>query len=116
VSSKKKLILIISVLAFAAVTYIFLYKGDIGADGKGLRRLSVEAFKVESGWGYRILDNGTPIIEQRSIPGIAGNEGFQNEQSALKTGNLVERKLQSGIFPPSVSASELDSLGIQYGQ
>ncbi|MCF2504658.1 DUF4907 domain-containing protein [Dyadobacter sp. CY107] len=113
-SSKKKLIVIIGILAFAAVTYIFLSKGDIGADGKGLRRLKVEAFKVESGWGYRVLDKGTPIIEQRSVPGIPGNNGFKDEKSALKTAKLVEQKLEKGIFPPSISMSELDSLGIDY--
>ncbi|MCF0052524.1 DUF4907 domain-containing protein [Dyadobacter chenwenxiniae] len=113
-SSKKKLIVIVGILAFAAVTYIILPKGDIGADGKGLRRLKVEAFKVDSGWAYRILDKDTPIIEQRSIPGIAGNSGFKDEQSALRTGKLVESKLEKGIFPPSVSASELDSLGIDF--
>ena len=114
-SSKKKLIIIVSILlAFAAVTYIFLFKGDTGADGKGLSRLKAEAFRVDAGWGYRILDQGTPIIEQRSIPGIPGNNGFKDEKSALATARLVADKLQKGIFPPSVSAGELDSLGIKY--
>jgi len=114
VSSKKKLIIIISILAFAAVTYIFLFKGDTGADGKGLSRLKAETFQVDAGWGYRILDRGTPIIEQRSIPGIPGNNGFKDEKSALATARLVADKLQKGIFAPSVSAGELDSLGIKY--
>ncbi|MCF2487334.1 DUF4907 domain-containing protein [Dyadobacter sp. CY347] len=113
-SFKKKIIVIIGILAFAAATYIFLTKKDIGADGKGFRHFKVVTVKGESGWGYRVLDNGTPIIEQLSIPGIAGTGGFKDEQSALETGKLVEHKLQNGIFPPSVSTSELDSLGIQY--
>lgn len=112
--NKKKLIAIIGILAFAAATYIFLSKEDVGADGKGLRRLKVETFKFESGWGYRILDKGTPIIEQHSIPGIPGNSGFKDEKSALKTAKLVGQKLEKGIFPPSISMSELDSLGIEY--
>ncbi|SKC19015.1 DUF4907 domain-containing protein [Dyadobacter psychrophilus] len=113
-SNRKKIFVIIGILAFAAVTYIFLFKGDTGAGGKGLRRLKAEAFRLDSGWGYRILDKGTPIIEQKSIPGIPGNNGFKDEKSALKTAKLVEHKLERGIFPPSVSASELDSLGIEY--
>lgn len=100
-------------MVFAAAIY-FLTNGNTGPDGKDLRRLKVESIKGSSGWGYRILDSGTPIIEQLNVPGIAGNNGFKDEASALKTGKLVEKKLQMGIFPPSVSTRELDSLGIQY--
>jgi hypothetical protein len=114
VSNKKKLTIIIGILAFAAAAFIFLSKRDMGADGKGLRRFKVESVKAGSGWGYRISENGTPIIEQLNVPGIPGNNGFQDEKSAIKTGELVEKKLENGIFPPSVSTSELDSLGVKY--
>jgi hypothetical protein len=113
VRNKNKAFLIISVLAFAAAIY-FLLKGNNDPDGKGLRRFKVEALKGDSGWGYRISENNMPIIEQRSIPGIAGNKGFADEAAALKTGKLVETKMQMGIFPPSVSSQELDSLGVKY--
>ena len=111
--SKKKRIVILGILAFAVATYIFLRK-DIGADGKGLRRFKVESVKRDSGWGYRIFKGKTPIVEQLTIPGVSGTDGFKDEASALKTGKLVEKKLESGIFPPSVSQQELDSLGIKY--
>ena len=100
-------------MVFAAAIY-FLNNGNADPDGKDHRRLKVESIKGNTGWGYRILDNKTPIIEQLNVPGIAGNKGFVDEASALKTGKLVEKKLQMGIFPPSISARELDSMGIRY--
>ncbi|MCE7064100.1 DUF4907 domain-containing protein [Dyadobacter sp. CY326] len=114
VSRNKKIITTIGILAFASATFVFLSKRDTGAGGKGLRRFKVESFEAGSGWGYRILENGKPLIVQHNVPGIAGNNGFKDKQSALKTARLVEQKLESGIFPPSVSSHELDSLGIKY--
>lgn len=108
-------ILIIGILAFAAAIY-FLFFNERGVDqgGKGLSRFKVETIRGEHGWGYHIRQDTTLVIEQKVIPGVPGINGFATEQEAANTGALVKQKLERGIFPPTISAHELDSLGIKY--
>jgi hypothetical protein len=85
-------------------------------DSEGLRNFKVTTMALDSaaGWGYRIYEDTTAVIEQKFIPGVPGKAGFKTEEQALKTGGLVVRKLQKGIWPPSISPEELDSLDITY--
>lgn len=70
-------------------------------------------FQNEDGtWGYEILDDSSTFIRQPNIPSISGTKGFSTENKANTTANFVIFKLQSGYFPPSLSKSELDSLGV----
>ncbi|MBL4706062.1 MAG: DUF4907 domain-containing protein [Flavobacteriales bacterium] len=64
------------------------------------------------GWGYVILVNDKPYINQPHIPAVPGTKGFSSEEKALKNANFVIYKLQNGIMPPSVTLDELDSLGV----
>jgi hypothetical protein len=115
---KNNRILIIGILAcaaFAAVIYFLFFKGQGVNRGSGGRsRFKVETIRAEYGWGYRVREDTLPVIEQKVIPGIPGNNGFATEQEAAKTGALVKQKLDRGIFPPTISTHELDSLGIKY--
>lgn len=63
-------------------------------------------------WGYRILKDDAQFINQPHIPAVQGNAGFSNQEKAEKAGNFVLDKLRKGIVPPTVSYSELDSLGV----
>lgn len=107
--------LLIGVLAFAAAIYVLFFKGrSIIGDREGLSHFKVEAFSQPSGWGYRIRQDTTPVIEQKFIPGVASTNGFISEQQAISVGKLVKQKLDRGIFPPTVTVAELDSLGIDH--
>jgi hypothetical protein len=66
------------------------------------------------GWGYRISEKGKQIIDQQSIPGIPGNQGFRTSEEAQKVAELVIEKLEKGTFPPTISEEELQKLGISW--
>lgn len=108
-------ILIIGILAFAAAIYLLFFKNQgLNQGGEGFSRFKVETIRGEYGWGYNIWQDTTLVIEQKVIPGVPGVNGFTTQQQAAKTGELVKQKLDRGIFPPTISVHELDSLGIQY--
>lgn len=65
-----------------------------------------------NGWGYQISQNGKMLIDQQSIPGRAGIQGFQTENDARNVANLVCAKLKAKIFPPTVSEDDLKNLNI----
>jgi hypothetical protein len=66
------------------------------------------------GWGYSISEKGKRIIDQQTIPGVPGNQGFQTSDDAQKVAELVIEKLEKGVFPPTVSEEELQKLGIYW--
>lgn len=73
----------------------------------------IEVFQSdENGFGFNILSDNQVIIHQPSIPAVEGNNGFDSEMKAMQVAGLVVRKLNEGHFPPSVSVTELDSLGV----
>jgi hypothetical protein len=84
----------------------------------GLMLLETEQYTSESfytegiGWGYRILNQGAPYINQPHIPAVSGVNGFESEQDALITANFAIYKINNGIVPPTISKTELDSLGV----
>jgi hypothetical protein len=77
-------------------------------------RYSVFTFVQPEGWGYNISENGKQIINQQTIPGVPGNQGFKTSEEALKVAELVRSKLERGTFPPTISEEELQKLGISW--
>ena len=69
-------------------------------------------FSPDIGWGYQILNNDKLYINQPHIPAVAGIKGFSDENKAQITANFMIYKLNNGIFPPTISVEELDSLGV----
>jgi hypothetical protein len=63
-------------------------------------------------FGYQILQDGKMIINQQIIPAIQGNKGFSTKEKAQTAGQFTLMKIKNGIFPPTVSPHELDSLGV----
>jgi hypothetical protein len=64
--------------------------------------------------GYDIFVNQKLFIHQPSIPGIPGKSGFISKADAETVAKLVVKKIQSGIMPPTVDVTELDSLQIKH--
>ena len=61
-------------------------------------------------FGYEILMNGRLYIHQTNIPGLPGNMGFKNKETAKNVANLVISKIRKNEMPPSVTTSELNKL------
>lgn len=64
------------------------------------------------GWGYQILKDGKLMIDQDHIPAVEGNKGFSSKEDAEKTANFMLQKIKNGVFPPTISIEELDSLEV----
>lgn len=64
------------------------------------------------GWGYQILQDGKLAIDQKHIPVIQGYRSFSSKEKAEKTGNFIVQKMKKGIFPPTLTEQELDSLEV----
>ena len=77
-------------------------------------KYTVATFSQPEGWGYSISEKGKRIIDQQTIPGVPGNQGFQTSEDAQKVAELVIEKLEKGVFPPTVSEEELQKLGISW--
>lgn len=70
----------------------------------------------EVGWGYQIFQGSKMIVDQKHIPAIQGLLGFKSKNEAESVAQHVLNKLNKGLFPPTVSKEELDSIGIQIDQ
>jgi hypothetical protein len=66
----------------------------------------------DKSYGYQILKDGKLMIDQKNIPAIQGNRGFSTKSDAEKIANFAIDKIKKGVFPPTISVEELDSLGI----
>lgn len=71
-----------------------------------------ESFKTNSGWGYSISYKDKIIIKQSIIPVINDNKSFSTEEDALKTADLVVKKLKQNLSP-TVTKNELILLKIK---
>ncbi len=78
---------------------------------------SMQTFKNADGlgsYGFDIYQEGKMMIHQNSIPAIQGNKGFSTEEEAKVVGALMLYRISNGIMPPSITISDLDSLGVKY--
>ena len=58
-------------------------------------------------WEFSIIREGKTIVNQTFIPAFPGQQHFYDSTSALVVGRLMKEKLDNGIFPPSLSKSEI---------
>ena len=64
------------------------------------------------GWGYQIFEGSKMLIDQKHIPAVQGLKGFASKQKAEIAANYILKKIHNGIFPPTLSQIELDSLNV----
>ncbi len=72
--------------------------------------LNYKVFQVDKGWGYDIMNKDILLIHQPFIPGISGVHPFETRAEGEKVASLAIMKIKSGIFPPTITQSELDSI------
>lgn len=80
----------------------------------GRARYGVEVFPVPGGhgYGYQISMDGGTVIHQPHLPGPSGRVPFASEADARRVAELMVTRMRAGVFPPAVSAEDLDSLGV----
>ncbi len=74
--------------------------------------LTLESLETDNGWGYIIKNNDKIIIKQSIIPVIQNQKSFENEEDALKVGNLVLKKLKANTSP-TITKKDLILLSIK---
>lgn len=65
------------------------------------------------GWGYEIWKEGVMVINQTHIPAIQGLRAFDTQIQAEKAAEIIKIKLDQGVFPPTISIVELQSIGVE---
>ncbi len=68
--------------------------------------------KNSFGWGYEVWKDGAIIIKQEHIPAVQGIRSFSSQEQAQKAAEIIKAKLDQGIFPPTKSMAELQSIGV----
>lgn len=74
---------------------------------------SMIAFSQDEGYGYYIFVDGQMVIDQRSIPAVAGKKGFSTKEEAERTAAFAISKIRAGYVPPTISTEELRQLAIK---
>ena len=64
------------------------------------------------GWGYEVWQNGAMVIKQEHIPAVQGIHVFSSKEQAQKAAEIIKAKIEQGIFPPTMSMAELQSIGV----
>lgn len=73
--------------------------------------LHTEIFAIKGGYGYRIWSQEKLLVQQETIPGIAGNIPFTTPKDAQLVAYLVKRKLTERKNP-RVQRTDLEKMAI----
>ncbi|MCY7409267.1 MAG: DUF4907 domain-containing protein [Chitinophagales bacterium] len=63
-------------------------------------------------YGYNVYAESRLMIQQTSIPGQPGNEGFKTKKDAITIAILVIDKMKKGEMPPTISIDEMKKLSV----
>src|SRR5262245_52368708 len=114
---KNKFMFSFFVVAVLCVSGFYTASAQVGAAAgpvstSQFTKLKYKVFQGSNGWGYDILNDSALLVHQPIIPGVMGNNGFASSAYAEKTAAFVINKIKHGVFPPTVTNHELDSLGV----
>lgn len=101
----------IVLLAIVAITTGICVRHNIQQQEK--LKVEVMPFKTGNGWGYNVVVDKKIFIHQETIPAFAENQSFISKDDAIKTGNLVVKKMVAGNLFPALSLEEVMGLGIR---
>lgn len=88
------------------------YDGVLSAEEDSLEYSYKVIYEENKGWGYQIFEGNTMVINQMHIPAVQGIQGFSSQENAATTARYIIKKINEGIFPPTISVSTLDSLRV----
>ena len=66
-----------------------------------------------SSFGYSIYADGNLYIQQNTIPSVAGAKGFSDINSAIKTAQLIIKKIKQGEMLPTITIKDLKKISVQ---
>ena len=113
---RKRIILSIAILGLLGVIlFIIVFslktKKENANQDAGMVQVTSVPIQTPAGWGYNIMVGDKIFIHQQCIPAIPGNKPFASKEDALKTAEVVIKKIVSHKLP-YVTRKELDSLNI----
>lgn len=80
-----------------------------------IKSATIQYFVIKAevaSFGYSIFINGSLYIEQKTIPGKTGNQGFLTYDQADQCARLVVEKIKEGEMPPTVNETEIHHIVI----
>lgn len=101
------------VLNFFLILAIILFFNNISFSQllMSVNNYKKEVFKnKDNTFGYKILKDSKPMINQESMPAVPGNKGFPRKIDAERMADLVIFKIKNGVMPPTVTVMEVDSI------
>lgn len=108
-----KAIALLALILLTSTVFIFS-KTNQNKKEQEPKEYKVQTFKTNTGWGYKIFSSEKILINQENIPAVSGMISFKSENEAMVTANLAVEKIKMGLFPPTITIEELDSLNVSY--
>jgi hypothetical protein len=98
-------------ILFLIIDFSVKSRMESGKVNANMVKLESKPIRTTSGWGYNIMVGNKIYIHQQCIPAVPGNKPFLSKEDALKTAEVVIKKMVNHRLP-YVTRRELDSLHV----
>ena len=75
------------------------------------RKVELNYFETNVGWGYEVIINGKSYITQKHLPCECGGEGFKSKEKASLAAEFLKQKIENNERNLLINKMQLDSLG-----